>query len=311
MSRITLILLSFAAVLAVGCPPAPPKPLPPWPELDHQDPPPSNVQAPDWYTPPDRPHPWPMAPAPEFGTLAWRQWAAVRYNNRHVIPAVSPAPVIDGKLDEPAWKSAAFARPFRTARGEPAKPETTVHLACDDTKLYVGIRAAEPYLSKLQLVPKGRDTPVASGDHVLVALCPNWRDAERTVYRLAVNANAAILDTRNGDGRWNPEIAVDAAKADKEWTAEVSVPLTAFGVKPGEVHGQIWACAVIRQRVSADESGISSWTRVAGTGPDGANWGHVLFKGLRAKETPKPEPKPPAPEPEPEPKPEPPDAGTP
>jgi hypothetical protein len=224
---------------------------------------------------------------------------------------------VDGKLDEPAWKAAAFAQPFRDAEGKAADPQTQIHLLCDGERLYVAVRAAEPLVAKLTAVDKGRDVPVTSGDHVAIALSPEWRTARPAVYRFIVNANGALLDTDTGDAMWSPEVTVGAAKSEKDWTVELAVPFAALGVKPETLEGRVWAFSVVRRRAAGDERSVSSWTRIAGSGPDGVNWGHVLFQDVPVKEKPEPEPPEPNPKPEPEPKsepkpaPEPPDAGAP
>lgn len=78
-------------------------------------------------------------PVPEI------EYAPSTYTAAHV----SPAPVIDGSLDDPAWVGVDWTRPFRDIEGN-LKPEprfaTRVKMAWDDTYFYVAAELEEPDL---------------------------------------------------------------------------------------------------------------------------------------------------------------------
>jgi hypothetical protein len=66
---------------------------------------------------------------------------------RHTAYRVAAAPVIDGRLDEPAWRQAPeSARYVDVITGGPAIHDTRAKILWDDQNLYLGIRAEEPFV---------------------------------------------------------------------------------------------------------------------------------------------------------------------
>ena len=106
------------------------------------------------------------------------------------IPATAEPPVIDGVLNENAWKTAAVWTeifPFNeTAKGG---PRTTWHMAWDETHLYVAFDCAD---SDVFAPERERDEPVFFDDCVEVFILPEFRF--RTYWELVVAPNGSVFD---------------------------------------------------------------------------------------------------------------------
>jgi len=121
----------------------------------------------------DRP-PWPFP---------WPADAVARYD---VHRAGSP-PVIDGRLDEPAWQEAPRSPSFRDlVSGAETRYATEAAVLWDDTNLYVGFWIAEPDVTATLTE---RDSLVWTDDDVEVFVA--GRDA---YYELEVNAFGTIYE---------------------------------------------------------------------------------------------------------------------
>ena len=99
-----------------------------------------------------------------------------------MIPKVAGAPVIDGELSDPAWKSAPALELGRLLKDQPGVPDnrTTVKMVTDDRNLYFAFWCAEkhpngPHLMDPQspfAVPwvGGKGNRFSIGDHVGVVI---------------------------------------------------------------------------------------------------------------------------------------------
>ena len=177
-----------------------------------------------------------------------------------------PAPVIDGRLDEPVWKKAPaystyydFSAPHRK---NPAL-KTELRLLFNEKGIYVGIVNFEPETKKICHTVE----PVVKDD-------PNlWRDDCAELYfdpdalgigftQFVVNANGAVGDLRrqdravvfsdwNGDG-WTAKARIHSDR----WCAEIFIPWTDLGRKAS--CGDLWRFSHIRYAWARGFQGISS-----------------------------------------------------
>ena len=140
-------------------------------------------------------------------------------------------PLIDGRLDDAAWRQAPVASGFvqvEPRAGEPASEATEVRVLYDDDALYVAFRAWDrsPDLIAAQLTR--RDQPSHSDRvHVIV---DSYHD-RRTAFHFAVNPLGVKLDLyRYDDTREDPgwDAVWDVATSIDEdgWTAEFRIPLS-------------------------------------------------------------------------------------
>ena len=177
--------------------------------------------------------------------------------------ARAPAPpTIDGRLDEPFWRTASPVDDFRKVvviRDTPRKPDeryappTTLRLAFDDANLYLACVCAKANGKSVDVPAEGKTFDAMKGSHVELFLLSPLLGGK--YYHIAISHNGKTYSalTENGKSR---DLArplpfshaiLDAPDA---WTLEMSVPLAALGgVKRGDV------LKVDASRVAADGDG--------------------------------------------------------
>lgn len=179
----------------------------------------------------------------------------------YAVVHVAEAPIIDGKLDDPAWQQAAVLDTFyefgKTAVRFPG--DVKAMIVWDAENLYFGITVKD---KDIFVASRGRDPKVCGSDAVELFLKPPVvTEYETELYEFEFNAWEAIWDIHYlgcGGGSaavrfsadYNPAIVCkathtgtinDGLDKDEEYTVEVSIPLSAFshavpdGAKPGDV----------------------------------------------------------------------------
>ena len=163
--------------------------------------------------------------------------------------AVDEAPVIDGKLDEDAWRKAARTEDFYQVLPEDgAAPtqRTEAFLMYDAKNLYVGIYAYDSEPDKIQRNLMERDPPLRDDDAVRVLLDPfgTFRDS----FFFGINPNGARSDalTENGNnfrGEWDTIWRAKARVVDDGWVAEFQIPFQSISFDP---ELDAWGLQIIR-----------------------------------------------------------------
>jgi hypothetical protein len=188
----------------------------------------------------------------------------------YVTRRVNPhAPVVDGKIDEPAWEKVDWAGGFsqhEPDENQPPTEPTSFKILYDDKNLYVAIRADDSRAETIERRISRRDN--VQGDIVGILL-DSYCD-QRTAFCFYVNAAGVKKDelmTNNGegepDGSWDPIWDVETAVDGKGWTAEMRIPFSQirFGVK--EEH--VWGLEVLRNLFRKNETEI--WQPVPRNAP--------------------------------------------
>ncbi len=163
-------------------------------------------------------------------------------------------PVVDGKLDDPAWQGVE-ALPFvmATKKDQP-QPQfpTTVQAVWTRRGVTFGFRMTEPEPEKLM-----RDIGAATRDAALIW----WNDnvelfldvtGEQTdYYQIIVNANGSIADFHGKDASWDGAGLRTAVFVGADfWSLEVYVPYDAFPEVKGPATGASWTGNFTRHRVT-------------------------------------------------------------
>src|SRR5215813_9931537 len=147
------------------------------------------------------------------------------------------APVIDGKLDEPAWREAAALRAFhQTQPGDNTAPSypTTILLGYDKERLYLGVHAADDPKKVRATVAKRDD--ITSDDYIAIYL-DTFNDRRRA-YLLMFNPLGAQQDGLFSEGS-EPDFSVDVvmeskgALTDDGYSIEVAIPFKSLRYKAG------------------------------------------------------------------------------
>ena len=209
-----------------------------------------------------------------------------------VVPArVAEGPVVDGRLDDEAWRGAVRITDFvqmNPLEGAPASEQTEVYLAYDSNNFYVGVHAhySDPALMRANRVE--RDQTVRD-DKVTLYFDP-FMDQQRA-YVFSVNGYGvqgdATLDSGGsgggrrrqggggggpgggppgiippGDTSWDALFASAGGIVADGWTAEMSIPFKSLrypGRGRNEVHR--WGFQIVRNIESKDERAV--WSPVS------------------------------------------------
>ena len=194
------------------------------------------------------------------------------------VPAGRPAvtairlkdpPIIDGRLDDSAWRSAARIGQFVQTRpldGVPATEQTDVYVAYDNQRLYFGIYAhySSPSLVRANRVDRDR---TENDDTVTVFFDP-FLD-QQSGYSFSVNGYGVQSDalvrggggggqgvqTVEGDTSWNALFQSAGQLVEDGWTAEMVIPFKSLRYPArgnGEAHR--WGFQVQREIQSKNET---------------------------------------------------------
>lgn len=177
---------------------------------------------------------------------AWLSAARAQLSGTGLLPAYriprAPSPVIiDGKLDDPAWKSAPATGPFHFSGWKSGEKEPTdVKMLWDDQNLYVAFYCHDRHISAKVTQRHG---PVSKDDCVEIFLSPNPQKVAN-YYTFEINAIGTMLNRNKADwwkgpATWEPEGVVyrtslqssspkEESDADHDWTVELAIPFHNF-----------------------------------------------------------------------------------
>jgi hypothetical protein len=182
-------------------------------------------------------------------------------------------PRLDGRLDEPLWRSANSVE-LHSPQRDDAEWGSVVLLAYDEEFLYVGVSATQAAGFKYEKSnePRPRDPDLAEQDRIELLL-----DVDRdfaTFYRLSIDHRGWTGESCWQDPTWNPNWFVASGSSDGTWTAEAAIPLAELtGQPPASKH--VWAVGV--QRV-VPGVGFQSWTTPASTEIMPEGFGFLIFE---------------------------------
>ncbi len=146
-------------------------------------------------------------------------------------------PVIDGKLDDPVWRTALKVTGFKTFYPDFGKsiPESTVaYAAYDDTNLYFAFRCFDPEPAKIKATLTQRDN-IRYDDFICLNI--DTFDDQQTLYAFYVNPIGIQMDSRGTN--YAEDISVDfvwtsaGTMDDKGYSVEVSIPLKSLRYNDG------------------------------------------------------------------------------
>lgn len=157
-------------------------------------------------------------------------------------------PVIDGKLDDEVWKTAAVIDDLRQVRPGDGTPEiepTIAYVLYDKDAIYIGARMFDKSPDKITRNILKQGTNLGTDDRFSVLLDPF--NSRRQGYRFDVNANGVRNDMLYQNGSYQISWTViweAAANVDERgWTAEIAIP---FKTLPFDPNIQSWGFNVSR-----------------------------------------------------------------
>ena len=167
----------------------------------------------------------------------------------HRIPQGTAKPVVDGKLDDPAWENATELTQFSNLVLYNAdiwpKANTSARFTYDEENLYVSFLCQEPDMANLVLLAtKDDDSRIYEKDNVVFILMAE-NSTGKPVRQFIFNPDGFKWEAEyfpNGainQKGYNPEYQVAAAKNADNWTVEVAIPWKELGLTmpaPGTVY---------------------------------------------------------------------------
>lgn len=171
-------------------------------------------------------------------------------------------PVIDGLMDDPAWKTAEWSGDFTQKEPyENAKPsqETAFKVLYDDNNLYILIRAFDTEPEKIERRLGRRDN--TDGDWVGVGI-GSYND-KLTGFGFSVNASGVkwdgvISNDIEDDGTPDPVWYVKTTIDGEGWLAEMKIPYNQLRFADRENH--VWGFEVMRYLFRMEE--FSVWKMI-------------------------------------------------
>lgn len=159
------------------------------------------------------------------------------------VPHVPVPPVIDGVLDDEAWRQAARID-FVGMTGEPAEHGTDGFLAWDEQHLYLAFVNAEPNPAGIRALATerdGRTRPYIWDDDAVEIIINVHPVQDKQYYQFIVNARGTLWDGFWGSDEFGPDhymwdSGFEAATrvGENEWVAEIRIPLQDLGVTEPE-----------------------------------------------------------------------------
>lgn len=193
--------------------------------------------------------------------------------------------VIDGNLNDEAWKNADIVSSFTDTKNPgkvmPLNEQTYVRIAYEPDYIYFAIEGMEPTPEKMVSKIENRDGNVWDDNTFEILI--SHPDMGENYYQMIFNAKGNCYDHIVKGGRgdrsfdYNGKFAVKVLK--DRWILEGKLFADALGEKCFD--GQIWKINILRRRFLTDsrESRVSSWSM--GSGHSVAAFHAVNFAGER------------------------------
>lgn len=158
------------------------------------------------------------------------------------VPNADAPPVLDGKLDDPAWENAAVISDLPTVIGTLEKENypTKIRILRSGERLWLGAWfGGEPEPN----AESGRSGgPVWKDSSLEVSLKPDLKDGP--VYQLIVNSLNNRQNYKNSDRSWKGSWESAVSKEKDGWTIEMEIDLGALD--PGWNENSLWRWNVVR-----------------------------------------------------------------
>ncbi len=185
---------------------------------------------------------------------------------------------LDGRLDEPVWRTAPAATDFRQtqpAEGQPATQRTEVRFAYDAAALYVGARMFDDSGAAGVQTRLVRRDGNASSDYIEV-IFDTYHDHIGRLFFL-VNPSGVRNDANGlgggGDDSWDPVWEVKTQIDSLGWTAEMRIPFSQLRY-PSTGAEQTWGLQIWRQANRLNELSMWSFWGLTETGGP-SRFGHL------------------------------------
>jgi hypothetical protein len=169
-------------------------------------------------------------------------------------------PVIDGRLNDPAWQRTSWGdhfTQFEPYNGKAPTQKTVFKILYDNNNLYVGIRCYDTDPDKIEKILSRRDK--TDGDWVGVGI-DSYHD-KLTGFVFSANAVGVKWDGKftnddDLDATWDPVWFVKTSIDSLGWVAEMRIPLSQLRFAKAKNH--VWGLQIIRKIYRNQEMDIWS-----------------------------------------------------
>lgn len=171
---------------------------------------------------------------------------------------------IDGRLDEPAWASAARVPILSEVKSSfPHRQQAAAAVCWDDHNLYLGL-TSQRQPGALKADADARDGRVWEDDAFEVFLSPGEEPREDFVH-LIINSAGALFDSTGPDPSFDADLQIATGWDDASWTAEVAVPFAELGVA-APLPGEVWRANFCRDWPQAPPAKpiYTAWAHIGG-----------------------------------------------
>lgn len=182
---------------------------------------------------------------------------------------VPTPPLIDGRLDDPCWKSVPSSSGFGdTQLGTPVKDDTTIWIGYDDRCLYVAFYCHDSRPQDIVARETQRGASLSNDDHVTLYINPFNSKRYEDETQLALNP----INTQSGrfagghaikqewEGAWQSAARIVA----DGWTCEMAIPWNDF-VRPPAT-GKPVTLGINFERYQARTQIYSQWSNLGSNG---------------------------------------------
>ena len=191
--------------------------------------------------------------------------AAIRATKRATAVRTVQPVVIDGALDEEAWKQAPLAEGFYQQFPDefaPASERTEVRFLYDEDTLYIGAMLYDAEPGRIIIDSLRRDFSNFQTDSFLVVF-DTFLD-RRSGYSFVTNAAGALRDVqasdngRRNDANWDAAWSVRSKVLENGWSTEIAVPFKTLRFPAGS--DQTWGMQM--QRIMRRKNEFVTWSPV-------------------------------------------------
>ena len=198
----------------------------------------------------------------------WADRGAFEPETASIPRLAGPAPAIDGRLDDEAWKNAAELGPFVAYVEAPEydlSAKTNACVAYDDSNLYVAFRCQEPDMKAT------REGLTDNFDDVSVILAPDENRTDWRVFGAAADGNRKDAHPDGGKASWKPDYQSAVQLGDAEWTVEMAIPWKALG-RSAPKAGEKLAANTAHMRFRPRIEEYSTWSKFRGRRDSRPSW---------------------------------------
>jgi hypothetical protein len=154
--------------------------------------------------------------------------------------------VVDGKLDDAAWKAAAAVTISNNVTGKTTQYLTTIKTCYDSQHVYFAISAPDPAPKDRSV--QGGDPGTADGMEIYLDVPHNHRG----YYRVGIDLTGKIYDRRSGgagdpaDAEWQSKAVAAVELGGSNYVMEVAIPRETLAAPTGSLADTEWGALAAR-----------------------------------------------------------------